>query len=125
MDAFRPADDLSRPAGLPRPQAAVCGVQPGAHVPEGGSAARFAPPTEEIIMNRLLDRFLRYVRVGSQADEKAATYPSSPGQLELGRLLLRELREIGLSDAEQDEHGIVLATIPATASHAAPTIAWI
>src|SRR5262249_11347869 len=46
------------------------------------------------------------------------------GQLELGRLLLGELREMGLSDAEQDEHGIVLATIPATVSNA-PTIAWI
>lgn len=76
-------------------------------------------------MNRLLDRFLRYVRVGTQADEKAATYPSSPGQLELGRRLLDELRGIGLADAAQDEHGIVTATLPATVSHPAPTIAWI
>ncbi len=76
-------------------------------------------------MNTLLDRFLRYVRVGTQADESASTYPSSPGQLELGRLLAEELRALGLADAEQDEHGIVLATIPATATHAAPTVAWI
>src|SRR5437868_2101326 len=76
-------------------------------------------------MNTLLDRFLRYVRVGTQADEKAGRYPSSPGQLELGRMLARELREIGLADAEQDEHGVVLATIPATAGVTAPAIAWI
>ena len=53
------------------------------------------------------------------------TYPSSPGQLELGRLLTQELRALGLRDAAQDEHGIVLATMPATVTHAAPTIAWI
>jgi tripeptide aminopeptidase len=76
-------------------------------------------------MKTLLDRFCRYVRIDTQADEKASTYPSSPGQLELGQLLVEELHELGLHDAVQDEHGIVLATIPATVRHAAPTIAWI
>ncbi len=76
-------------------------------------------------MNTLLDRFCRYVRIHTQADEAATAYPSSPGQLELGRLLTQELRALGLRDAVQDEHGIVLATIPATVTHAAPTIAWI
>src|SRR5205823_1160021 len=61
----------------------------------------------------------------TQADEAANAYPSSPGQIELGRLLTRELRELVLRDAEQDQHGIVLATIPATVRHAAPAIAWI
>jgi tripeptide aminopeptidase len=76
-------------------------------------------------MNTLLDRFLRYVRIDTQANEKATTYPSSPGQFELGQILVRELLAMGLADARQDEHGIVLATIPATVSHSAPAIAWI
>jgi tripeptide aminopeptidase len=76
-------------------------------------------------MDPLLDRFCRYVRIDTQADEKAATYPSSPGQLELGRLLVAELRAFGLSDAAADEHGIVLATLPATVAHPAPAIAWL
>ena len=76
-------------------------------------------------MSSLLERFCRYVRVESQADEKATTYPSSPGQLVLGKMLADELREMGLRDAEQDAHGIVLATIPATSPRPAPTIAWI
>jgi tripeptide aminopeptidase len=76
-------------------------------------------------METLLDRFCRYVRIDTQANESAGTYPSSPGQLELGGLLLQELRDLGLRDAEQDEHGIVMATIPATARRSAPTIAWI
>lgn len=76
-------------------------------------------------MQTLLDRFCRYVRIDTQADEKATTYPSSPGQRELGRLLVDELQALGLRDAVQDEHGIVLATIPATRRGPAPTIAWI
>jgi tripeptide aminopeptidase len=73
----------------------------------------------------LLDRFLRYVQINSQADEAAATYPSSPGQLEMGRMLAQELRDLGVRDAAQDDHGIVLATLPATQTKAAPVIAWI
>jgi tripeptide aminopeptidase len=76
-------------------------------------------------MDTLLDRFCRYVRIDTQAVELTTDYPSSPGQLELGRLLVRELRELGLNDAEQDEFGIVMATIPATAKRNMPTIAWL
>ena len=76
-------------------------------------------------MQTLLDRFCRYVRIDTQADERATTYPSSVGQLELGRLLVHELQSLGLGDAAQDSHGIVMATIPATQKHSAPTIAWI
>src|SRR5438552_3083518 len=76
-------------------------------------------------MSSLLDRFCRYVRVDSQADEASATYPSSPGQLVLGKMLTDELRALGLRDAEQDAHGIVMATVPATVTRPAPTIAWI
>ncbi len=76
-------------------------------------------------MSTLLDRFCRYVCIDTTAVENAGTYPSSPGQLELGRMLAEELRAMGVRDAAQDEHGIVVATLPATVSHPAPTIAWI
>jgi tripeptide aminopeptidase len=74
-------------------------------------------------MNTLLDRFCRYVRFDTQSDEKATTYPSSTGQLELGRMLVDELQDLGLKDAGQNNYGIVLATIPST--RPAPTTAWI
>jgi len=75
-------------------------------------------------MDSLLERFCRYVRVDTQANEAAGTYPSSPGQLLLGRMLLDELLALGLSDAEQDQHGIVWATVPATISRPVPVIAF-
>src|SRR5690242_14126574 len=76
-------------------------------------------------MNTLLDRFCRYVRIDTQADERATTYPSSPGQLELGRMLVQELQALGLRDAAADEHGIVMAMIPATMSKLVPVIAFL
>jgi tripeptide aminopeptidase len=62
----------------------------------------------------LLERFERYVRIDTQSKAPRDQSPSTPGQLELGRLLESELRELGLSDAELDENGYVFATLPAT-----------
>src|SRR3954464_3614705 len=64
--------------------------------------------------SRLLGRFLRYVQIDTTASEAAGSYPSSPGQLALGKLLADELREMGLKDVEHDAHGLVWATVPAT-----------
>ena len=71
---------------------------------------------------RLLERFLRYVKIGTAADADSKTYPSSKGQLELGRLLVSELQAMSAEDVHQDEHGLVWATIPATVPGPAPTI---
>ncbi len=81
--------------------------------------------TALINSTRLLDRFLRYVRVGTNADPMSTTYPSTPGQWELGRILLRELVDMGASDAHQDESGLVWATIPATQAKSCPVMALI
>jgi tripeptide aminopeptidase len=73
---------------------------------------------------RLLERFLRYVQVDTTAGDGSAGYPSSPGQIELGRILLAELRAIGLDDADQDQFGLVWATLPANRRAKAPVIAF-
>ena len=62
----------------------------------------------------MLERFLRYVRIDTQAQEGSPTYPSTAKQLDLSRLLADELREIGLEDVELTEHGYVFATLPGT-----------
>src|SRR5262245_60149422 len=77
-------------------------------------------------MSTVLDRFLRYVRYDTQSDEQSATYPSTDKQLVLLRDLAAELREMGVTDAAMDEHGYVMATIPATTTKpGVPTIGFI
>jgi tripeptide aminopeptidase len=74
----------------------------------------------------VLERFLRYVRYDTQSDESSTTFPSTGKQLVLLRDLAAELRELGLSDAAIDEHGYVMATIPATSKKAGiPAIGFI
>jgi tripeptide aminopeptidase len=68
----------------------------------------------------VLDRFQRYVRVGTQSSATSGESPSTPGQLELGRILEGELRSVGLEDAAMDERGFVFATLPGDAD--APVI---
>src|SRR3954449_10166020 len=70
------------------------------------------------------ERFLRYVRIDTQSHEDSETYPSTAKQLDLLRLLVDELHEIGLPDAAIDEHGYVTATIPATVDRETATIAF-
>jgi tripeptide aminopeptidase len=73
-----------------------------------------------------LARFLRYVTFDTRSDERSATFPSTAGQLVLLRSLVEELRAIGLDDAAMDEHGYVMATIPATAGcEDAPVVGFI
>jgi tripeptide aminopeptidase len=73
---------------------------------------------------RLLQRFLRYVQIDTTAREEANDYPSSPGQLELGKILVDELHEMGIGDARQDAYGVVMATVPATVADEAPVVAF-
>lgn len=76
-------------------------------------------------MDSLLDRFLRYVRIDTQADETSSTYPSTAKQLTLSKLLAEECRAMGLADVTCNEFGVVMATVPATVSTAVPVIAYV
>jgi tripeptide aminopeptidase len=72
----------------------------------------FTSPLAETLAPDVLERFQRYVRVDTQSAPDADGSPSTPGQLELGRLLVEELREVGLEDVEIDDGGFVFATLP-------------
>jgi tripeptide aminopeptidase len=79
------------------------------------------PATSELaatLAPSLLDRFVRYARLDTQARRDRTQSPSSPGQLDLGRLLVEELLAAGLSDAAQDGNGYVTATLPGTVEDA-------
>ncbi len=86
--------------------------------------ASFTSPLAEAMSEDLLARFLRYVRIDTQSRPDRERSPSTPGQLDLSRLLVEELHELGIADAELDEHGYVYATLPATVADA-PTIGLI
>ena len=76
-------------------------------------------------MSELLNRFLRYVQIDTQANEHSESSPSTAKQLDLSRMLADECRQLGLKDVSLSKQGIVLATIPQTVTHHAPTIAWV
>ena len=67
-----------------------------------------------------LERFLRYVAIDTRADDSSASCPSTPGQRVLMDLLAAELRQLGLDDVVVDDHGYLMATVPATS--AAPDV---
>ncbi|RMH12134.1 MAG: peptidase T, partial [Gammaproteobacteria bacterium] len=71
-----------------------------------------------------LDRFLRYVQIDTQSDPNSSTIPSTEKQKDLGRLLVEELQEMGISDAHMDEYGYVYATIPSNTDKEVPVICF-
>ena len=75
-------------------------------------------------MDKLKERFLRYIAMDTKSDEGSESCPSTPGQLALGEKLAAELRELGLEDVRQDEHGYVYATLPGNVE-TAPVIGFI
>ena len=81
-------------------------------------SAPFTSELAETLAPDLLERFQRYVRVGTQSQRNRTQSPSTPGQLDLSRMLVDELKEIGLDDAELDSNGYVMATLPATVADA-------
>lgn len=82
--------------------------------------APFTSSLAEQLAPDLLDRFLRYVRIATQSDRDSGARPSTPGQLDLSRLLVAELRALGLADAELLDGGYVMATLPASGGWTAP-----
>ena len=73
--------------------------------------------------DRLLERFLRYVRIDTAADPYSSTYPSSDKQLILGKLLAAELTTMGIDDVRFTSDGLVIATVPATSDGDLPVVA--
>jgi tripeptide aminopeptidase len=76
--------------------------------------------------DKLLSRFLRYVRVNTQSDETSNTFPSTPGQLVLLEMLKQELSELGAADVQMTKHGYVMASVPTNTRKASvPTVAFL
>ena len=78
------------------------------------SANHYTSDLARALAPDVLERFLRYVRIDTQSKRERTSSPSTPGQRELGRLLVSELSDAGLTDAALDDNGYVMATLPAT-----------
>jgi tripeptide aminopeptidase len=79
----------------------------------------FDNPSDVLSRTRIVERFLDYVRLDTQSDETSETCPSTAKQLELGRRLVAELKQLGLRgvgepEVTMDENGYVLAELPGT-----------
>lgn len=72
--------------------------------------------------DRLLDRFLQYLKIDTTADDGSDTVPSTAGQLEIGRLLVDQMHAMGIADAAQDQYGVVMGTVPGNCD--APVVAF-
>jgi tripeptide aminopeptidase len=70
------------------------------------------------------ERFMKYVQIDTQSDPNSPSQPSTEKQKDLSRVLVEELKTIGIADAELDEHGYVYATIPATSDKNVPVLCF-
>ncbi len=76
-------------------------------------------------MEKLVERFLKYVKINTQSDEKSETCPSTPEQFEFAKTLADELNEIGLTDIDLDKNGYLMATLPSNADKEVPVIGFL
>jgi len=76
-------------------------------------------------MEKLVERFLKYVKINTQSDSKSNTCPSTSEQIEFQKMLASELTEIGMKDVDRDENGYLMATLPSNIQKDVPTIGFI
>lgn len=76
------------------------------------------------IQHTCTDRFLKYAKIDTQSDPNSKTIPSTEKQKNLGRVLVEELKAMGIEDAHLDDWGYVYATIPANTDKKVPTICF-
>lgn len=76
------------------------------------------------INHTVTERFLKYVKIDTQSDPNSPTCPSTMKQKDLGKVLVQELLEMGITDAHMDEHGYIYATIPSNTTKKVPVICF-
>lgn len=74
---------------------------------------------------KLLEKFLKYVQIDTQSEENTETYPSTKKQFDLAHILVKELKEVGLSDVSVDQYGYVTATLPSNIDKDVPVIGFL
>ena len=73
----------------------------------------------------MIDRFIRYVKIDTQSDPRSDNCPSTPGQLNLARMLFGELSEMGLQEVSLDQNGYITATLPSNTQKDVPVVGFL
>ena len=73
----------------------------------------------------LVERFLKYVVYDTQSDQFSNTVPSTSSQMEFAKILLEEVKELGIDDVHLSDHGYVYGSIPSNVKKPVPTIGFI
>ena len=76
-------------------------------------------------MQHIIDRFISYVTIDTESDANSPTTPSTKKQLVLAKLLVKELKDIGLTEVTIDKNGYVMGTLPSNVDHEVPTIGFV
>ena len=76
-------------------------------------------------MERITERFLKYVSFDTQSEVEVENIPSTEKQFELANYIVEELKQIGMQDISIDEHCYIMATLPANTDKELPTIGFI
>ena len=76
-------------------------------------------------MQHIIDRFISYVTIDTESDANSPTTPSTKKQLVLAKLLVKELKGIGLTEVTIDKNGYVMGTLPSNVDHEVPTIGFV
>jgi len=76
-------------------------------------------------MQNIIDRFVSYVTIDTESDANSNTTPSTKKQLDLAKLLVKELKTIGLTEVTIDKNGYVMGTLPSNVDHEVPTIGFV
>ncbi|PCH54017.1 MAG: peptidase T [Flavobacteriaceae bacterium] len=76
-------------------------------------------------MQKIIDRFVKYITVDTQSDPNNPDFPSTEKQWTLARILVDELKEIGLDDVTLDDNCYIMATLPSNVDYKVPTIGFI
>lgn len=77
------------------------------------------------MMEKLVERFIKYVKIDTKSDRNSDLCPSTEKQLNLARELVKELQELGLEDISLDENGYVMATLPSNIDKNVPNLGFI
>ena len=76
-------------------------------------------------MQKIIDRFVKYIKIDTQSDDENPAFPSTEKQWDLAKILVEDLKEIGMEDVTLDDNCYIMATLPSNVDFKVPTIGFI